>query len=414
MAEEKKLSKEAALLEAANCLKCYKPPCQEDCPAGIDIPRFIYKIKTGDFKGAKRVLYEKNLFAATCAAVCPVEELCQENCNKGQVSRAVSIGQLQAYAVEMGGEIEFPEEEKTKNPRKIAVIGAGPAGMTGAYRLARAGHQVDVFEAQKGPGGTPFWGIPPWRLSRETLEREIKEIEKQLHSIKYNTRIGEDIQVEDLLNEYDAVLVSCGLGEGSALRIKGADLEGTVDAVTFLRAHNTDENGVPSPEGKIVLIIGGGNTAMDAAMAAKEAGAERSIVVYRRSWEEMPAWKAEIQKAQERGVEFMLQTAPVEILGEKKLEAIKLVPTRLVPEEGRRPRPVPIEGKEFDFPAGMVITALGQLENPLLEKLEGREKVFFAGDAAGGDATVVQAVAEGKEAAGKIMAYFQEAKGRGV
>lgn len=415
MAEEKKLSKEAALFEAAGCLKCHQAPCQENCPAGIDIPSFIFKIKTGDIKGAKRVLYDKNIFSATCAAVCPVEELCQENCNKNQVSRSVFIGQLQGYAVEEGGDIDYPEEELTDDPRKIAVIGAGPAGMSGAYRLARAGHRVDLFEAGNRPGGTPYWGIPEWRLSREILEKEIKEIEKHLNSVNFNTRVGVDIQVEELLKDYDALMVCCGLGDGSSLRIKGAELEGTVDAVKFLKAHNTGENGVPSPEGKVVLVIGGGNTAMDAALAAKEAGAERSIVVYRRSWEEMPAWKAEIRKAIDNGVEFMLQTAPVEIVGRDKVEAMKLVPTRLVREkEGRRPRPVPLEGSEFVFPAGLIITALGQMENPLVEKLQDQEQVFFAGDAAGGDATVVQAVAGGKEAAEKIMVFFREQKESGV
>jgi len=415
MAEEKKLNKEAALSEASECLKCYQAPCQENCPAGIDIPGFINKIRTGDIKGAKRVLYDKNIFSATCALVCPVEDLCQENCNRVQVSRAISIGQLQAYAVEEGGEIEYPEETKTTQPKKIAVIGAGPAGMSGAYQLARIGHKVDLFEAQDGPGGTPFWGIPAWRLPRETLEMEIKEVEKHLNNLRFNTRVGVDISVEDLLKNYDAVLVCCGLGDGAALRIKGSELEGAFDAVKFLKAYNTGDDKIPSPEGRVVLVIGGGNTAIDAAMAAKEAGAERSIIVYRRSWKEMPAWKAEIRKAIEQGVEFLLQTAPVEILGTKKVEAIKLVPTRLIPqEEGKRPRPVPLEGHEFVFPAGMIISALGQLENPLVEELKGQKKVFFAGDAAGGEATVVRAVAEGKEAAEKIMAFFQSDNGGGV
>lgn len=414
MVQERKLSKEAALLEAAGCLKCYQAPCQENCPAGIDIPGFIYRIKVGDIRGAKKILYDQNLFSATCAAVCPVEELCQENCNKGEVSRSVAIGALQAYAAAEGGEIDLPSAEKTSQPRRIAVIGAGPAGMSGAYHLARAGHQVDLFEAQDRPGGTAFWGIPAWRLSREILEKESRDIERHLHSVNYNTRVGEDIAAETILQDYDAVLIGCGLGAGASLRIEGAGLEGLVDASSFLRYHNTGENGVPSPDGKIVLIIGGGNTAMDAALAAREAGAERSIIVYRRSWKEMPAWKEEIHKALEGGVEFIMQTAPVEIIGQARVEGLKMVPTRLIAgDEDSRPRPVPLEGREFAFPADMIITALGQMENPLVEQFQGQDKVFFAGDAAGGEATVVQAVADGREAAEKIMACFQEEKGEG-
>ncbi|MEW6661611.1 MAG: NAD(P)-dependent oxidoreductase [Bacillota bacterium] len=389
-----------ALMEASRCLYCHDAPCVQGCPAEIKIPDFIRKIKTGNMRGAARVIYESNTFGAVCADVCPQAEFCRKGCTHANLKEPINIGQLQKFALNSAGLEATPVPP---NGKKVAVVGAGPAGLSGAYILALKGYEATVFEASPYAGGTALWGIPDYRLDYRVLERELSRIKKVVKNIHYSVVVGEDVPVEALLAEYDAVLVSCGLGSTPALEVPGAGLSGVYPAEKLLAAHNLKVKlgtGSGVPVGAKVVVIGGGNTAMDAACIAKRAGAQQVTVAYRRSLAEMPAWQEEYQFAVAQGIEFRWLTAPVAVLGTEKVTGIKLISMKLgdKDETGRR-RPEPVPGSEFELAADMVIVATGQGENPLAKKLAGMSKVFLAGDAANGGGTVVQAVAEGQKAA---------------
>ncbi|MBS3977350.1 MAG: NAD(P)-dependent oxidoreductase [Syntrophomonadaceae bacterium] len=399
-----------ALREASRCLYCHDAPCVQGCPAEIKIPDFIHKIKTGNLRGAARVIYESNAFGAVCADVCPQAELCRKGCTQANLDEAINIGRLQKFALESAGLESTP---LPPNGKKVAVIGAGPAGLSGAYALMQKGYEAVVFEAGPDAGGTALWGIPDYRLEYQILERELSRITKVVRDIRYSVTVGGDVPLETLLAEYDAVLVSCGLGSTSALEVPGAGLSGVYPAEKFLAAYNLKMKlgtGSQIPVGAKVVVIGGGNTAMDAACIAKRAGARQVTVAYRRSLAEMPAWQEEYRFAVAQGIEFRWLTAPVAVLGTDQVTGIKLISMELGPEdETGRKRPVAVPGSEFDLAADMVIVATGQSQHPLLKKLAGLPKVYLAGDAANGGKTVVQAVAEGQKAAIAIDHYLQNA-----
>lgn len=398
-----------ALAEASRCMYCHDAPCVKGCPVQIDIPEFIRKIVTENYNGAARVVYEKNILGAVCADVCPEGELCAKDCNAARAGEPIRIGRLQKFAVMQGR-----QKHVTVNlaqGKRVAVVGAGPAGLSGAHTLASMGYAVTVFEARAEAGGTVQWGIPHYRLESSVLQHDLVQIQKTVPDIRFGVAVGRDMAEDALLKEYDAVLLSCGLGDGKNLDIPGALLDGVVTAEQMLAEYNPKfKEGEIGAElaGISVVVIGGGNTAMDAACVAKRAGAEVTIL-YRRAQEEMTAWPEEYLAASKLGIEFRWRTAPLALLGEGRVTAVrasKMQPCLAGDYAGLLE---PITDSEFDLDAELVVVAIGQRKNSLAQALVGQPKVFLAGDVANDGATVVQAVAEGHQAALSIDSFLSAA-----
>ncbi|MBT9136730.1 MAG: NAD-dependent dihydropyrimidine dehydrogenase subunit PreT [Firmicutes bacterium] len=396
------------LQEAARCLYCHDAPCVARCPVGIKVPEFIRKIVTGNYEGAANVIYQSNVFGAICADVCPQIELCGKDCNTRNMGEAISIARLQQFAAQKRQQpLATPVAIQGK---RVAVVGAGPAGLSGAYALAGRGYEVVVFEGRPYGGGTAAWGIPSYRLSQPALERDLARISEVVRDIRYSTVVGQDVAVEDLLAEYDAVLLGCGLGHGEMMRISGEGLPGVLSAEQLLASYNTGFKGsVPQDGHEIdrVVIIGGGNTAMDAACVVKRAGASKVVVMYRRSLEEMPAWREEYESAAALGVEFRFRTAPIAILGTDRVQVLSCTDMKLKEGEIMGGKLEPVVGSEYQLAVDTVVIAIGQGKNRLIEQFGNSAKVFIAGDAANGGGTVVQAVAEGQKAALAIDEFLQ-------
>lgn len=421
------LSEREAVLEADRCLYCYDAPCMVACPTHIDIPTFIRKIGTGNVKGSARTILESNLLGASCARVCPVEELCEGACVLGADHKAISIGRLQRYATDYAADRQLKFfRPGSANGHKIAVIGAGPAGLSCAGELAKLGFAVTCFEKKNWAGGLDTYGIVVFREPVEVSLAEVKMVEELGVTIKTNTSVGTDVKVDDLLKEYDAVFVSVGLGTVPDLNIAGENLEGVVDGLDFIAKTKTNPlNTIKF--GKQVAVIGAGNTGIDCATIARRLGSERVMMIYRRSEAEMPAYHFEYQFALKEGVSFTFLTQPIEILGQKKVEGLKCIRMDLgKPDASGRRSPVPIPESEFVIQCDMVIKAIGQ-EKPrkLLDELAKFEvsedrgyiavdpetkrtnnpKIFAGGDCirSKGEASTVMAVQDGKLAARAIF-----------
>ncbi|MEM3365419.1 MAG: NAD(P)-dependent oxidoreductase [Candidatus Methanomethyliaceae archaeon] len=419
-----------AVYEASRCLMCFDAPCISACPAGINIPEFIYRIKTGNFYGAAKVIRESNILGGECGYVCPVERLCESKCVRRNLNEEpVAISMLQRFAYEkekLKGLVKFPKS-RSKN-KKVAVVGAGPAGLSAAYELARMGYGVTVFDANPKPGGLLLYGILPWKAPWSVPESEIDLIKEYGINFVTNKKITD---LKSLLKEYDAVFVGIGATKSQKLGIPGEDLNGVYPAQEFLQSVAKwlmGEGKAPDLKGKRVAVIGGGDTAIDAACASVRLGAERVYIVYRRSFAEMPAVPYGRNQAREEGVEFLLLTAPVRILGEKSVEAIECVKMELTePDSSGRRGVKPIKGSEFRLGVNSVIVAIGQKPDEELLKSYGvkTEKglivvdenfstsikgIFAGGDAVNGGETVVEAVAEGKKAATAIDKFLSGGK----
>lgn len=419
--------------EAARCLGCKNKPCTGGCPVGIDIPAFIKKTAEGDFEGAYEVISKSSSLAAVCGRVCPQETQCESKCVRGKNGEPVAIGRLERFVADRHRTHGGTATARVKqNGMRVAVIGSGPAGLSCAGELNARGYDVTVFEALHTEGGVLVYGIPEFRLPKEIVKSEVDNLKARGVTFETNVVVGRTVLVDELFEEgYSAVFVGSGAGLPNFMGITGEDLKGVYSANEFLtrvnlmKAYKAD-SATPIRKGKSVAVVGGGNVAMDAARCALRLGAESVRIVYRRSEAELPARREEIEHAKEEGIQFVLLTAPVEVLGDehKNVTALRCRKMELgSPDVSGRRRPVPIEGSEFDIPVDTVVVAVGTSPNPLIKNTtEGvstnahgciitdengmttRENVFAGGDAVTGAATVILAMGAGKDAAAAIDA----------
>ncbi|MDD1715950.1 MAG: NADPH-dependent glutamate synthase, partial [Methanolinea sp.] len=372
------LSPEEAVAEAGRCLQCKKPTCIGGCPVEIDIPAFIARIAEGDFSGAVRIIKENNLLPAICGRVCPQEIQCEGECILGVKETPLRIGEMERFVADYD-RTQGPLPPRIGEPtgKRVAVVGSGPAGLTAASELARLGHSVTVFESLHEPGGVLMYGIPAFRLPKDVVRVEIDQIRAMGVEIRTNHLAGTSVPVPDLLS-YDAVFLGTGAGLPFFMKIPGEQLNGVYSANEFLtrvnlmHAERFPEYDTPLRHAARVVVVGGGNVAMDAARIARRLGA-RAILVYRRREEDLPARRAEVIRAKEEGVEFVLCANPVRILGDPFVTGVECVRMDMCdPDESGRPEPAPIEGSNFVIDADMCIQAIGQGPNPLLiRKLKG-------------------------------------------
>ena len=431
------LTEREAVQEANRCLYCYDAPCMVACPTHIDIPTFIKKISTSNVKGSARVILESNLLGASCSRVCPVEELCEGACVLQEDHKPIAIGRLQRYAMDYAHSKEIKFFKKGKdNGFKVAVVGAGPAGLSCAGELAKLGYDVTCFERKQLSGGLDTYGIVVFREPVEVSLSEVKMIEEMGVKFQNNVTVGKDISFDKLLEDFDAVFVSVGLGAVPDMEIEGENLDGVVDGLDFIAETKTEE--LSSIKfGQRICVIGAGNTAIDCATIARRLGAERVTIVYRRSEAEMPAYHFEYLFALGEGVGFSFLSQPVKVVGGKKVEGLECVRMDLGPADasGRR-TPVAVAGSEFVMPCDMVIKAIGQKKHSAItEKLTGygiktikgyiavdestkgtaHPRIFAGGDCirSHGEASTVMAVQDGKIAAKGIHNFLSTAKAKG-
>ena len=430
-------TEEMALEEAARCLGCKNRSCVAGCPVNVQIPEFIALVQEGKFIEAYEKIIETNSLPAICGRVCPQESQCEGKCVRGVKGQPVGIGRLERfcadYAMVHGYE---PKHDIKKNGRKVAVIGSGPAGLSCAGDMAKRGYDVTVFEAFHVAGGVLQYGIPQFRLPKELVNAEINGLEKMGVKIEKNMVIGKILTLDELKEEgYEAIFIGSGAGLPSFMRIPGENFNGVYSANEFLtrinlmKAYRFPEFDTPIKKYKHVVVVGGGNVAMDAARCAKRLGADEVSIVYRRGEEEMPARLEEIHHAKEEGIIFRLLQNPVEILGDEKgnVTGVKNIKMELgEPDASGRRRPVAIKDSEYVLEADAVVIAIGQSPNPLIKSttpdletktwggivadedgLTSIEGVYAGGDAVTGAATVILAMGAGKKAAAAMDAYLQ-------
>jgi glutamate synthase (NADPH/NADH) small chain len=430
------LTQAQALKEAKRCLQCKKPRCVAGCPVEIDIPKFIAAIREDDFKGGLEVIRKYNMLPAVCGRVCPQENQCQGSCILGKKSKPVAIGALERFAADYEVTSKAPDAPVSieQNGIKIAVIGAGPAGLTAAADLAKLSYDVTIFEALHEPGGVLTYGIPEFRLPKKIIHREIERIKKLGVKILLNWVVGRTQTLDELFEEgFKAVFIGVGAGAPKYMKIPGENLNNVYFASEFLTRVNlmkADQFPVydtPVKRAKKVAVVGGGNVAMDAARTAMRLGAEKVYIVYRRTEEEMPCRLEEVEHAKEEAIELMVLANPKEIISDERgyVKAIKC--DRMVlcePDESGRRKPE-CSGEEFVLEVDQVIMAIGQTSNPILVRSvnglntwgagyivtdnEGRTNIpgiFAGGDISTGAATVISAMGAGKRAARTIDSYI--------
>ena len=426
------LTADEAIAEAERCLQCKKPLCIKGCPVCIDIPAFIRKIAEGDFPGAARAIKEQNMLPAICGRVCPQETQCEGICILGNKETAIRIGALERFVADREREngAELPDVARPTGKR-VAIVGSGPAGLTAAAELARAGHAVTIYESLHEAGGVLTYGIPAFRLPKDVVKAEIDQVLALGVRLKKNHLVGRSISTDELLG-HDAVFLATGAGLPAFMGIPGENLNNVYSANEFLTRVNLmhaeafPEFDTPVMHAARVAVIGGGNVAMDAARVARRLGAKVSLI-YRRGEEEMPARRAEVVHAKEEGIEFVTCANPTRILGEGCVTGIECVMMSLcdIDASGRR-SPEPIRGSEFSLDVDMVIQAIGTSPNPLLVSLipglerarrgnvvvdrDGRTSiphVYAGGDIATGAATVIEAMGSAKKAAAAIDAMLK-------
>ena len=428
------LTAREARVEANRCLYCFDAPCIKACPTSIDVPTFIRKISTDNVTGAAVTILEANLLAATCARVCPVEELCEGACVLGGDHKPIEIGRLQRFAMDhIYAKQKLPFTPAPPNGLRVAVVGAGPAGLSCAGELAKCGYEVTVFEKNSLPGGLSTYGIVVMREPIRVALEEVALIEALGVEIKTGVEIGRDVTADQLMEGFDAVFLSVGMGSVPHLGIPGEDLDGVTEALSFIAETKlAEKEGLERlrelPVGRFVTVIGAGNTAIDAATIAKRLGAERVTIVYRRGEDEMTAYDFEHTFIKNEGVEFRFFSQPVQVVGEKGrvtgLECLRVEPGPPGPDG--RALPQPVIGSEFVIPCDQVIKAIGQeklidlyaqfdleLERGYVkvdaDQGTSQPKVFAGGDCvrATGDAMTVTATEDGKRAARSIQAWLE-------
>ena len=436
-------NEEEAVAEAQRCLDCKNPRCVTGCPVNISIPAFIQEVKNRNFAKASEIISESSALPAVCGRVCPQETQCEGVCVRGIKGEAVSIGKLERFTADWAREHGITSENKAvKTGQKVAVIGSGPSGLTCAGDLAKMGYDVTIFEALHKAGGVLVYGIPEFRLPKDSVvAHEVENVKKLGVKIETDTIIGRSVSIDELMDQegFDAVFIGSGAGLPMFMHIPGETASGVFSANEFLTRNNLmkafrRDYDTPIHCGRKVAVVGGGNVAMDAARTALRLGAEVHIV-YRRSEEELPARREEVQHAKEEGIIFNLLTNPTEILvnDDGWVRGIRVIHMELgEPDASGRRRPVPIEGSEEEFEVDTVIMALGTTPNPLIrnttkgldttrkggivaEEATGqtsREGVFAGGDAVTGAATVILAMGAGKTAAKGIDAYLKAKRGQ--
>ena len=433
-------SHEQALEEASRCIQCKKPSCVAGCPVGIDIPAFIQYMADDDMDAAIRELKSMNALPAICGRVCPQETQCEEVCVLGRKGEPVAIGRLERYAAdhERDNGVTESVEKTASTGKKVAVVGSGPAGLTAAAELAKMGHSVTLFEALHKAGGVLVYGIPEFRLPKSIVQSEVEYVESLGVDLQLDIVVGKLDTVDELLEEYDAVFLGTGAGLPVFMGIDGENLSGVYSANEFLtrvnlmKAYQFPGYDTPVKRGQKVVVVGGGNVAMDSARCAVRLGAEEVTIVYRRGEDEMPARNEEIENAREEGVKFKLLSNPTRILGNDsnwvtQLECLNM--ELCEPDESGRCRPVPLEGSEHLMDVDVVIIAIGTSPNPLIpmttkgletskwgtiiadeDGLSSREGVYGGGDVVTGAATVISAMGAGKTAASAIDRYIESNK----
>jgi glutamate synthase (NADPH/NADH) small chain len=430
-------TEEQAKEEADRCLQCPKPQCIAGCPVEIEIPVFIKLLREGKHKEAIGKIKEKNSLPAICGRVCPQEEQCQKLCVLGKVGEPVSIGRLERFLADWERKKGSAIPEKaTSTGKKVAVIGAGPAGLTAAADLAKLGHEVVIFEALHLPGGVLVYGIPEFRLPKSIVQAEVDYIKNLGVELKLGYLVGRTYTIPELLKDrgFEAVFVGTGAGLPQFMNIPGENLGGIYSANEFLirvnlmKAYAFPAYDTPMRIGRHVVVIGGGNVAMDSARSALRLGAEEVCIVYRRSREELPARKEEIENAEEEGIVCKFLAAPLRFIGDEKgwVKAMECICMELgAPDDSGRRRPVPVKGSEFVMDTDTAIVAIGRTPNPIIQRTtEGLqvtkwgtivadengktslEGVYAGGDIVTGEATVISAMGAGKKAARAIHEFL--------
>ena len=439
-------SEETAIDEANRCLNCKHMPCVDGCPVKIHIPEFIGKIKEGDFEGAYQIISKSSSLPAVCGRVCPQETQCESKCVRGIKGESVGIGRLERFVADWHNTFatEAPVRPES-NGHRVAVVGSGPSGLTCAGDLAKKGYEVTVFEALHTAGGVLVYGIPEFRLPKAIVAKEVDTLEKLGVKIETNVVIGKTLTVDELFDMgFEAVFIGSGAGLPNFMNIPGESYKGVYSANEFLTRSNLmkaylDNPVTPIMKGGKVAVVGGGNVAMDAARTALRLGAEKVYIVYRRSMDELPARKEEVEHAEEEGIEFRLLCNPTEIVGYNNPEdprdpkngfvtGMKCVKMELgEPDAKGRRRPVVIEGSEFEIEVDTVVISIGTSPNPLIKStteglevnahggiivnedgLSSRNAVYAGGDVVTGAATVISAMGAGKTAAKAIDEYLSK------
>ena len=443
-------TKEQAVNEAKRCLQCKKKFCTAGCPVEIDIPAFIKLVAEEDFAGAVAEIKKTNALPAICGRVCPQEEQCEKVCILEKKGEPIAIGRLERFVADWeaanippAGKCDVTEAPpQSKNGAKVAVIGGGPAGLTAAGELACLGYDVTIFEALHDAGGVLAYGIPPFRLPRTILNREIEYVKSLGVKIETNAIVGKLYTLKELLSDgFRAVFIGTGAGLPQFMNIPGENLNGVYSAneyltrINLMKAFKFPETSTPVNVGKKVAVIGAGNVAMDAARCSLRMGAEDVKIVYRRSRTEMPAREEEIENAEEEGVQLFLLTAPVRFIGDKNgfVKAMECIKMELgEPDASGRRRPVPMEGSNFILEVDTVVIAIGQSPNPVVRQSEPDLQttkwggiitddetmatsipgIYAGGDAVTGAATVITAMGAGRKAARAIDEYIRNKNGK--
>ena len=439
-------TQEIAVAEAERCLNCKNKPCVQGCPVNIHIPEFIQKVKESDFEGAYQIINQTSSLPAVCGRVCPQETQCESKCTLGIRFEPVGIGRLERFVADWhNAHATEKAQAPASNGHKVAVVGSGPSGLTCAGDLAKKGYQVTVYEALHVAGGVLVYGIPEFRLPKAIVAKEVETPKELGVDVEPNVIIGKTLTIDELFEMgFEAVFVGSGAGLPRFMNIPGESLKGVYSANEFLTRSNLmkaykDDPKTPIMKGGNVAVVGGGNVAMDAARTALRLGAEHVYIVYRRSMEELPARKEEVEHAQEEGIDFRLLCNPVEILGYNNPEnprdpkngfvtGIRCVKMELgEPDASGRRRPVVVPDSEFDLDVDAVVMSIGTSPNPLIKSttkglevnshggiivnedgLTSREGVYAGGDAVTGAATVISAMGAGKVAAKAIDEYLSK------
>ena len=431
-------TEEMAVNEAKRCLQCKNHPCRSGCPVEIDIPGFIKHVAEGDFEAAYNVIAQSSALPAVCGRVCPQEHQCEGKCVRGIKGEAVGIGRLERFVADWyRNNVHTKPTAPAPNGHKVAVIGAGPSGLTVAGDLAKLGYKVTVYEALHVAGGVLMYGIPEFRLPKDIVQHEVEGLKELGVDIETNMVVGKVLTIDELMNDYgfEAVYVASGAGLPRFMGIPGESLNGVYSANEYLTRINLmkaykEDSATPILHAKKVAVVGGGNVAMDAARCAKRLGAENVYIVYRRGMAELPARKEEVEHAEEEGIIFRTLCNPVEIHANDEgfVKSITCIEMELgEPDASGRRRPIEKKGSEFELDVDTVIMSLGTSPNPLIrsttpgletnkhgcivtegdEGKTSREGVYAGGDAVTGAATVIKAMGAGKAAAKAMDEYIQ-------
>ncbi len=431
-------TEEMAMEEASRCLNCKHKPCVSGCPVNVRIPEFVAKVAEGKFEEAYEIITSTNSLPAISGRVCPQENQCEGKCVRGIKGESVSIGRLERFCADYHMKHSSAKSVKPQsNGKKVAVVGAGPSGLTCAGDLAKKGYEVTVFEAFHTAGGVLVYGIPEFRLPKAIVKKEVENLQDLGVEVKTNMVIGRVLSVDELFEMgYKAVFIGSGAGLPSFMGIEGEDLIGVYSANEYLTRTNLmkaylEDYDTPIIKSKSVAVVGGGNVAMDAARCAKRLGAENVYIVYRRGMEEMPARKEEVHHAMEEGIIFKNLNNPVKIIGDEngRVKAMECIEMELgEPDASGRRKPIAKEGSNFELPVDTVIMSIGTSPNPLIRSTTPgldtnkrgclivnedtmqttREGVYAGGDAVTGAATVILAMGAGKQAAQSIDEYLSK------